>query len=118
MSQRSLTVGSSMGAETNCNVLDKHQERPLIVTTQQVQGQSTNERAIALQKGSDKRPFFYLHGDWTGHPFYCFSLAEHIGKDQPFFVLDPFSFETMVDLPPPAEIAPTPWKAIQAMPRS
>jgi hypothetical protein len=82
---------------------------------QQTQRLSVNERAIALQKGYGKRPFFYLHGDWTGNAFYCFSLAEHVGKDQPFFVLEPYSFEAMADLPSLEEIAATQLKAIRAV---
>ncbi len=53
-------AGGSVNAETRCSVLDKHvgEERSLIVT-QEAQKQSSNERAIALQKGYGKRPFFY-----------------------------------------------------------
>jgi len=109
-------AGGSVNAETRCSVLDKHvgEERSLIVT-QEAQKQSSNERAIALQKGYGKRPFFYLHGDWTGNAFYCFSLAEHVGKDQPFFVLEPYSFEAMAELPLLEEIAATQLKAIRAI---
>lgn len=39
-----------------------------------------------------KRPFFLLHGIWTGEvPFYCYALARSLGRKQPFYALDPFN---------------------------
>jgi pimeloyl-ACP methyl ester carboxylesterase len=97
-------------AASRRGVLDKYLSGEV---AQQAQKQPFNEQVIALQKGCGKRPFFYLHGDWTGNAFYCFSLAEYVGKDQPFFVLEPYSFDTMLDLPSLEKIAATQLKAIR-----
>ena len=45
-----------------------------------------------IQKGKSKNPFFFLHGDWNGGPFYCVTLARTMGRDQPFYALDPYKF--------------------------
>jgi Thioesterase domain len=113
MSQRGLTVGSGVDVEPKYSELDKRLKH--LLATRQARDLPANERAIALQRGDGKRPFFYLHGDWTGNAFYCFSLAQQVGKDQPFFVLEPYSFEAMVALPPLEEIAATQLKAIKAI---
>ena len=63
---------------------------------------TTTSRApvIALQTGSQhRRPFFFLHGDWTGGAFYCFTLAQTAGPDQPFYVLGTYKFADMQALP-------------------
>jgi amino acid adenylation domain-containing protein len=44
---------------------------------------------VAIQPCGTKRPFYYLHGDFNGGGLYCSSLARHLGKDQPFYVLQP-----------------------------
>jgi amino acid adenylation domain-containing protein/FkbM family methyltransferase len=54
---------------------------------------------ITLQIGGTKRPFFYLHGDWLYGAFYCKNLASDLGPDQPFYVLEPFNFDGLQDLP-------------------
>ncbi len=54
---------------------------------------------IALQTGGRQRPFFFLHGDWTGGAFYCFSLAQEAGSDQPFYVLGTYKFAAQQTLP-------------------
>lgn len=50
---------------------------------------------ITLQTGTPgttRKPFFFLHGDWYEQSFYCFALARGLGADQPFYVLEPYSF--------------------------
>jgi amino acid adenylation domain-containing protein/FkbM family methyltransferase len=61
----------------------------------------TNSRVpmITMQNGGAKRPFFYLHGDWLYGAFYCKNLARDLGPDQPFYVLEPFNFDGLQDLP-------------------
>lgn len=45
---------------------------------------------LEVQHGDGKRlPFFYLHGDWSGGAFYCYSLARQLGKEQQFYALAP-----------------------------
>jgi thioesterase domain-containing protein len=52
-----------------------------------------HESVVSIQTGGSKRPFFFLHGDWTGNAFFCFPLARDLGSDQPFYILEPYSFE-------------------------
>lgn len=59
------------------------------------------ERVVAMQTDGSKRPFFYLHGDWTHRAFYCFNLARDLGTDQPFYALETYSFD---GLPVPPKI--------------
>ena len=51
-------------------------------------------QVLAVQAGGSRRPFFFLHGDWTGGAFYCFALARACGADQPFYVLEPCEFSS------------------------
>ena len=44
---------------------------------------------VPIQPGGTKRPFYYLHGDFSGGGLYCSSLARHLGSDQPFYALQP-----------------------------
>ncbi|MBX5449709.1 MAG: alpha/beta fold hydrolase, partial [Thermogemmatispora sp.] len=55
---------------------------------------------IAVRREGKKRPFFYLHGDWTGGAFYCLELAKHLGDDQPFYAVEPYRFAE--GTPPPS----------------
>ena len=55
-------------------------------------------RPVLLQTGS-RAPFFFLHGDWSGHTSFCFKLAHGLGPDQPFYILEPYSFESHQVLP-------------------
>lgn len=61
---------------------------------------SARAPVVTVQAGQSRQPFFYLHGNWDGPSFYCFSLARQLGFEQPFYVLEPYKF---TDLP----IAPT-----------
>ena len=60
----------------------------------QESGEEREEKAriVPLQAGGSRRPFFFLHGDWTGGAFYCFALARASGAEQPFYVLEPYAF--------------------------
>lgn len=44
---------------------------------------------VEFQAGGARLPFFFLHGDFSGGGFYCAKLAQHLGKDQPFYALPP-----------------------------
>ena len=57
---------------------------------------------IPVQIGGPKRPFFFLHGDYTGGAFYCFPLAQGLGPDQPLYALEPYSFDGL-QVPPTLE---------------
>jgi thioesterase domain-containing protein len=59
----------------------------------------SREHVVAVQPGGANRPFFFLHGDWTGNAFFCFRLARELGSDQPFYILTPYSFEGLPIIP-------------------
>ena len=61
------------------------------------------ESIVAIQTGGSKRPFFFLHGDWINGAYWCFSLAHDLGSDQPFYALEPYSFDGL-PVPPPLEV--------------
>lgn len=48
---------------------------------------------VTIQSGGDKRPFFFLHGDWNGGGLYCLNLARYLGKEQPFYALSPHGID-------------------------
>jgi thioesterase domain-containing protein len=58
---------------------------------------------IPIQTGGYKRPFFFVHVHWQSGAFYCFPLSQHLGPDQPFYMLDPYNF-TGLPVPPTFEI--------------
>ncbi|MBV9614796.1 MAG: amino acid adenylation domain-containing protein, partial [Ktedonobacteraceae bacterium] len=62
---------------------------------------TTTSRTLmtALQTQGRQRPFFFLHGDWTGGAFYSFTLAQTAGFDQPFYVLGTYKFAALEPLP-------------------
>jgi len=55
-------------------------------------GHDGKARVLPVQTEGGRRPFFFLHGDWTGGAFYCFALARACGTEQPFYVLEPYTF--------------------------
>jgi amino acid adenylation domain-containing protein len=55
--------------------------------------------------GNKQLPFFYLHGDWTGGAFYCYTLAQACGPQQPFYTLETYKFAGMEQLPTLEQIA-------------
>ncbi len=59
-------------------------------------------RVVEIQVGGSKRPFFFLHGNWKGTAFFCFSLARELGSDQPFYTLEPYRFDGLA-VPPTVE---------------
>jgi thioesterase domain-containing protein len=60
------------------------------------------EDVVAIQTGKSKRPFFFLHGDWISGAYWCFPLARDLGPDQPFYALEPYSFDGL-PVPPSLE---------------
>ncbi len=78
---------------------DAPTRRPASVTS------SGREHVIPIQTRGTKRPFFYLHGDWTDNAFFCFPLAHLVGEDQPFYILTPYDFHGLEVLPPLEEVA-------------
>jgi len=74
-----------------------------------------HERVTAIQTGGSKRPFFYLHGDWTHRAFYCFKLAHGLGSDQPFYALETYSFDGLPVPPRIEDIATAHLKAMRSV---
>lgn len=70
---------------------------------------------VAAQAGKDRRPLFYLHGNWDGPSFYCFSLARQLGFEQPFYVLEPYKFTGLSAAPSCAAIAAAHIAAMRAI---
>ncbi len=61
--------------------------------------QTARTSVVAVQASGSRRPFFFLHGDWTGGAFYCFALARALGPEQPFYVLETYKFTDLQVLP-------------------
>jgi amino acid adenylation domain-containing protein len=55
-------------------------------------GPEGRAKVLPVQTAGSKTPYFFLHGDWTGGAFYCFALARACGPEQPFYVLEPYTF--------------------------
>ena len=53
---------------------------------------------ITVQAGGEKQPFFFLHGDWTGD-IRLLNVARELGGEQPFYVLEPYRFDS-IQAPP------------------
>jgi acyl carrier protein len=62
------------------------------VIQEEMEGTKENARVLPVQAEGSRRPFFFMHGDWTGGAFFCFALAQACGPDQPFYVLEPYTF--------------------------
>lgn len=60
---------------------------------------SARAPVVTVQAGLDRRPFFFLHGNWDDTSFYCFTLAHQLGFAQPFSVLAPYRFTDLAVAP-------------------
>ena len=67
------------------------------------EAESGKARVLPVQAEGSSRPFFFMHGDWTGGAFFCFALARGCGPEQPFYVLEPYTFSAQ-DGPPTLEV--------------
>jgi amino acid adenylation domain-containing protein len=70
---------------------------------------------IPVQMTGSKKPFFFLHGDWTGGAYYCFTLARQAGPDRPFYVLEPFVFDDNQEIPTIESLASSYLKLIRSV---
>jgi hypothetical protein len=57
---------------------------------------------VPIRTSGSRRPLFYSHVHVDGGAFYCFTLAERLGPDQPFYILEPYRFDDG-ELPPTLE---------------
>jgi amino acid adenylation domain-containing protein len=78
-------------------------------------GREVKARVLPVQAEGSRRPFFFLHGDWTGGAFYCFALARACGPEQPFYVLEPYTFSGHEGAPSFAAIARAHIEAIRGV---
>jgi amino acid adenylation domain-containing protein len=78
-------------------------------------GARAHAGVLPVEAGGSRRPFFFLHGDWSGGAFYCFALARALGADQPFYVLEPYSFSAGEGALPFETIAAAHIEAMQAV---
>ena len=60
---------------------------------------------VVVQAGGSRRPFFFLHGQWTGSALYSLELARALGPDQAFYLLEPYKFEGLAVPPTFEEVA-------------
>ena len=72
-------------------------------------------RVLPVQAEGSRRPFFFMHGDWTGGAFYCFALARACGAEQPFYVLEPYTFSGQEEPPTLEAIARAHIEAMREM---
>lgn len=73
-------------------------ERLAVAIQEEHQHTIARASVVTVQAGGARYPFFFLHGDWAGGGFYCRELSDHLGPDQPFYILEPYKF---LDLPVP-----------------
>ena len=52
-------------------------------------GENISSPLIEIQAGTSGAPFFFMHGDFHGGGYYCYSLAQSMGPEQAFYVVHP-----------------------------
>ncbi len=77
--------------------------------------QTSRTSVVAVQASGSRRPFFFLHGDWTGGAFYCFALARALGPEQPLYVLEPYKFSGQLSITTVEEMAAAHREALRAV---
>lgn len=98
------------------NASSSHSEVSSDTSADDQQVQPSLPGAAAIQSGGSNQPFFFLHGDYKGGAFFCYPLAHLLGPEQPFYVMEPCSFEQLpaqTTLPEMAAMHVTSLRAIQ-----
>ena len=67
----------------------------------QHKGENLSSSLIEIQTGTSGPPFFFMHGDFHGGGYYCYSLAKSMGPEQAFYVVQPHG---LPGRPPPTTI--------------
>jgi thioesterase domain-containing protein len=67
---------------------------------------------VSIQKGADRDPFYFFHGDILGAGFYSKRLATLLGNDQPFHISPPIELGEN-ELPRIEELAARKRRALQ-----
>jgi amino acid adenylation domain-containing protein len=78
-------------------------------------GSDETTSIVPLRTEGSRRPFFFLHGDWTRRAFYCFALARACGPDQPFYALEPYRFSALERVPTLEAIAAAHLEAVRGV---
>jgi thioesterase domain-containing protein len=78
-------------------------------------GAEAKAQVLPVQVDGHRTPFFFLHGDWTGGAFYCFTLARACGTDQPFYALEPFTFRSDRGIPTLETVASSHVESVRAV---
>jgi amino acid adenylation domain-containing protein len=81
----------------------------------EIQIDSTRTPIIPIRASGTKQPFFFLHGDWQGKALYCLKLAEALGEEQPFYILETYKYNDLKALPSLKEVATAHVAAIRAI---
>src|SRR5579885_2360787 len=89
--------------DTDSRVLPEQEERDSLVPI------------VEVQVGGTRRPFFFLHGQKESDAFYCFQLARELGADQPFYVLERYSFDCLAEPPTIEAMAAAYLKSVRAV---
>ncbi|SRR6266568_31768 len=71
-------------------------------STEVEEADAVPDGVVAIQRYGSKQPFFFLHGDWIDGASWCFPLAHELASDQPFYALEPYSFDG-ISVPPTFE---------------
>jgi thioesterase superfamily protein len=71
--------------------------------------------AVALRATGSKTPFFFPHVHWEGGAAYCFSLANDLGPDQPFYLIEPCRIDDFEAPPSLTDIAAECVKSMRAI---
>jgi amino acid adenylation domain-containing protein len=74
----------------------------LLQKRERTQVSDTRTSVVAVRTNGTKRPFFFLHGGWSGGGFYSLEIAKMLKPDQPFYILEPYRFAGL-DAPPTIE---------------
>ena len=81
-------------------LLEEEDTDPRVLLEQEESGSLVP--VVEVQAGGSRRPFFFLHGQNESDAYYCFPLARELGADQPFYVLERYSFDGLA-VPPTLE---------------
>ena len=67
--------------------------------------EQTRTPLIPVHASGTRQPFFYLHGDPNGKAFYSLKVAQELGADRPFYLLEPYIYDDLQHMPTLQEVA-------------
>jgi thioesterase domain-containing protein len=68
-----------------------------------------------LRPGQGGSPFYFLHGDYINGGVYCARVAEGLGTDRAFFLVQPFARDGSAGVPPIEDMAAERVAALRAL---